>query len=507
MSSVFVEHAPCEKCGSSDAKAVYSDGHTHCFKCGQRTSTRGSPRIGECTGVPDRKLTAETCKLWSYWIDDKGTHHMPWFKDGQVVAEKLRSPSKEFSWRKRREARGLYGQWLWPEGGRMLTITEGELDALSMSQAQGNKWPVVSLPDGASSARSAIQESLEWVESFDTVVLMFDQDEAGQEATTAAAAIIKPGKVKIARLPLKDPSEMLVAGRSPELISAMWNAKQWRPSGIVSSEQVLEMVLRPIPPSDPYPLVALNTVTGGLRRGELTMFAAGSGSGKSTLVRQTAHALRKLGRKVGYVALEESVQVSALCLYGLELNRNIKLDVDPQKAIRDDPDRFVEYIGGYELYDHWGSQDPDDLLSRIRYMIVGCGCEYVVLDHISIVVSGNDQDERRAIDKLMTALRALVHETGAGLLVITHLKRGLSGQGWETGKRPSLSDLRGSGGLEQLSDTVIVASRDMTADPPVCDQVSYFVVKNRWVSRLGPAGTAVYNHETGALEEVLFGEF
>ena len=36
--SEFVMHMPCEECGSSDAKSLYSDGHTFCFVCNSRTS-------------------------------------------------------------------------------------------------------------------------------------------------------------------------------------------------------------------------------------------------------------------------------------------------------------------------------------------------------------------------------------------------------------------------------------------------------------------------------------
>jgi twinkle protein len=56
-------------------------------------------------------------------------------------------------------------------------VTEGEIDAMSVSQAFGNRWPAVSLPNGAQSAKKAIQRSLEYLTSFDEVVLAFDMDE------------------------------------------------------------------------------------------------------------------------------------------------------------------------------------------------------------------------------------------------------------------------------------------------------------------------------------------
>ena len=97
---------------------------------------------------------------------------------------------------------------LWRDGGKMCTIVEGELDALSLSQCFQNKWAVVSVRSGAAGAKKDIKRAIDWLEKFESVIFMFDQDEVGQRAARECASLLSPSKAKIAHLPLKDASEM-----------------------------------------------------------------------------------------------------------------------------------------------------------------------------------------------------------------------------------------------------------------------------------------------------------
>ena len=67
---------------------------------------------------------------------------------------------------------------------------------------------------------------------------------------------------------------------------------------------------------------------------------------------------------------------------------------------------------GTLLYDHFGSLSADTIYSRIEYMALGLDIKVIFLDHLSILLSGLDGDERRMIDKTMTDLRSLVARTG-----------------------------------------------------------------------------------------------
>jgi len=463
--------------------------------------------LGEPMAIEKRKLSEETCKKWRYHVSEfKGqdVQVANYCNDqGQVIAQKVRTADKDFIALGDMKSAGLYGQWLWGNSGKMVVITEGEIDALSVSQLQNNRWPVVSVPNGAQGAKKAIQKALGWLEGFESVVFMFDNDEHGIPAAKECAALLRPGQAKIAQLPLKDANEMLQAGRGAEVLTAMWNAKTFRPDGIVAGVDLWDAISKEDHVvSVPYPWEKLNEKTRGMRRGELVTFTAGSGIGKSQVCREIAHYLMKRGETVGYIALEESTKRTALGLIGIELNKPLHLsregvsDEDLRKA-------FDGTVGSGHcyLYDHFGSLDSDNLVSKVRYLARGCNCGWIVLDHLSIVVSGNgDGDERRLIDNTMTALRSLVQETGVGMILVSHLKRP-EGRGHEEGAQTSLAQLRGSAAIGQLSDLVIGLERDQQSTEK-SNLTTIRILKNRWTGQAGVAGQLKYDDKTARLSEV-----
>ena len=66
----------------------------------------------------------------------------------------------------------------------------------------------------------------------------------------------------------------------------------------------------------------------------------------------------------------------------------------------------------------------DQVVARVRYMAKALDCKIIILDHISILVSGGQHgDERKALDEIMTKLRSLTQDTGITLFAVSHLKR------------------------------------------------------------------------------------
>lgn len=518
--SEFIQHIPCENCGSSDANSLYSDSHQFCFSChhyvpgdGEDDQLERRPRVkgnlitgGRFKALRKRGITEETCRKFGYKTaeyHDQPCQVAPYFDDDRnMVAQKVRFPNKEFTFLGSPKDATLFGQTVWSPGGRKLVITEGEIDALSMSQAQGNKWPVVSVRNGASGAVKCIRKSLDYVNSFDEVVIMFDMDEPGQKAAKEVADLLTPGKAKIAQLPHKDPNETLLEDGPQALITAMWQAQEYRPDGIVSGQDLLEEVMKEdVVVSVPYPWEALNELTRGQRQQELVTWTAGSGIGKSAVIREVAHDLVMKGERVGMLMLEESTKRTALGLMGISCDKPLHLD---RKGVSDEELKAAYDAalgsGNVYLYDHFGSTGIDNLLSRVRYMAVGLECRWIFLDHLSIVVSGlGDGDERRLIDNAMTALRTLVQETGIGLHIVSHLKRP-EGKGHEEGAKTALAQLRGSHAIAQLSDMVIGLERNQQGDNP--NLTTLRVLKNRFSGQTGESSCLQYNPLTGRLHEV-----
>lgn len=471
----------------------------------QETRRRVSDLIeGTYASLKSRGITQETCEFWSYQVGDDC--HIANYKDpkGQRIAQKIRREGKKFSWTGDAKHPYFYGQWLWGSG-KSVVITEGEIDALSMSQAFRNKWPVVSLKDGADSAVKCIHANYEWLDQFERIVLMFDQDKPGHKATEEAAAVLPMGKAYIARLPRKDANEVLLEDGPEVLVKAFWNATPWRPDGIVSGAEItVERLTKEVSRGFEIPFPKLQEKMLGLRKGELTLLTAGSGVGKSTLAKQLAYNLQRVhGCKIGNVYLEESNDETAIGYIALHSRVPFgELQFDKKRITREQWDEGYNSVTSQMLfYDHWGSLESTNLVGKLRYLATVGKCDFIVLDHITIVSSGqesSDAGERKDLDVLMTRLKSLTQETGVGIIAIVHLKRA-QGKNFNEGSQISLNDLRGSASLEQLSNNVIGVEGDQQSEAEG-DMRTIRLLKCRAVGRLGVCDTLTYNRETGWLE-------
>ena len=497
----FLRHDPCSACGSSDGLAVYED-HSYCFVCHQWTAADGVVKQsstnmnyvtyqGQATRLNNRSLTEKTCEMYKILKDGKLLRFYYHDKSGRPIGAKTKTTNKIFSYEGDTEGT-FFGQHLFPDKGKRVVIFEGELDAATGHQCMEG-WPMVSLPTGAASAKKSIQKNLQWLQGYEEVVLFFDNDEAGIQASVDAASVLPPGKVKIARLShYKDASDAVQANDADAVRKAIWDAKPYRPDGIVDGKSLLEIVTTPSPPADfEYPFQGLNNNLHGIRYGELCTITAGSGIGKSSFCRDIATALLQRGERVGYLALEESNRRTALGLMSAAVGKSLHLGEHTHEELTE---AFDATMGKWPLYlfDGFGSYDPDIIYNRIEYLASGLDCRIIFLDHLSILLSGLDGDERRMIDSTMTRLRSLVERTGIALFLVSHLRRSSQDGGHEEGARVTLSQLRGSAAIAQLSDSVIALERDQQSDSDA-SETTVRVIKNRYSGETGIACRLKYN--------------
>ena len=524
----FIQHEACPECGSKDNLARYSTGQGYCFGCSYWEAPTGEGRVeakittevtskmelftGNSGAIVDRGINADVVKKYGVTLQygEDGLikkHCYPYHNvDGEHLGNKVRTTdTKDFMYDGNSKDVGLFGENVFKGGGKYITVCEGELDAMSVHQMFGNKYASVSLRTGSKGAKNDIKRSLEYLESFDAVVLCFDTDVAGKEAVRSVVDLFSPNKVKVCDLPLKDANEMLLAGNIASFTRAWWDAKSYRPDGIVASEETWDILTEEIRvESVPYPWLGINELTYGFRTGELVTITSGAGMGKSQMVRELEHYLLNATEdNIGVLALEESVKNTTLGVMSIEANKPLHLDLD-----NTDDEELRGYWeatmgkGRMFMYDHFGSTSEDNLLSKVRYLAKGLDCKWIVLDHLSIVVSDQEvQDERKAIDSIMTKLRQLVQETGIGLFLVSHLRRPM-GKGHEEGGQISLSELRGSASIAQLSDMVIGLERNQQADDPrVRNTTIVRVLKNRFSGLTGPACSLHYDKLTGRMKE------
>jgi twinkle protein len=358
-------------------------------------------------------------------------------------------------------------------------------------------WPMVSLPSGAAAARKSIQRAIPWLQGYEEIVLFFDNDEAGRKASEEAASVLPPGKCKIASLQgdYKDASDALSANDSEAVRRAIWDAKPYRPDGIVDGKNLLDLVTTPSPPSDhDYPFTGLQRLLHGVRLGELVCITAGSGIGKSSFCRELATSFLQNGERVGYLALEESNRRTALGLMSAAVGKSLHLGQHDKDTLTE---AYQATLANWNLFlfDGFGSFDPDIIYNRIEYLASGLDTKVIFLDHLSILLSGLDGDERKMIDQTMTRLRSLVERTGIALFLVSHLRRTSSDQNHEEGARVTLGQLRGSAAIAQLSDAVIALERNQQSASAGSD-TTVRVLKNRYSGEVGVACQLKYDLST-----------
>ena len=190
----------------------------------------------------------------------------------------------------------------------------------------------------------------------------------------------------------------------------------------------------------------------------------------------------------------------ALGLMSCALGKSLHIGEHEQSELEDSFRLTLEHWNLF-LFDGFGSYDPETIYSRIEYLACGLECRIVFLDHLSILLSGLDGDERRMIDTTMTKLRSLVERTGITLFLVSHLRRSNNDRtSHEEGGKVSLSQLRGSHSIAQLSDQVVALERDQQAETDK-DITTIRIIKNRYSGETGFAGQIKYDLSTSRFTE------
>lgn len=535
--SRIVGDEPCPSCRSQGRDKtgnhliLFENGNKYCNRCGykeihmQEEYKNKAISIDDILklpieAIPDRGLNKKACEHFGIRVsfsevDGSIEHHYyPIYSRGEIVGFKERSIPKRFKIIGKGKDSELFGQHLYGTGGKLLVITEGEVDAASawqMFDSKGKNYRVVSVPNGANS--KAIEENLEWLTTFENVVVCPDQDEPGFKLADKIADLLPPGKVKIMRFSEKDPNAMLLANKTNEFWASLANANIKRPDGIVSGKDTWDILKnRPRAESIPYPVEwsELNKMTYGIRLGELDTWTSGSGAGKTQIFRELQyHLLMHTGNNIGVIALEEPLADSVEAIMGLHLNKRLHLpDVRETITEEEQYNAWLATVGTNRIhfYDHFGSVDDDSLISKIRFLANGLGCKFIFLDHLSIVVSefAHEGGERERIDTIMTRLKKLTQELNIWIGLIVHLRKtNMGGKSFEEGAMPSVDDLRGSGAIKQLSNGVFATARDQQhPDEDIRNTSQVQVLKCRFTGRTGKADKLKFSDETGRMTPV-----
>lgn len=529
----------CPKCreNNRDKKGnnlgSYDDGHFYCFACGyykwdskESTGEDMNESVALKPSVPliynpnetesTRGISPKYFDIYSVQSSD-GKHVYPIFsKTDFKTLTGLQTrylAGKKFSTAGETINEALFGANVFPPGySSDIIITEGCLDAISAHQMLSGRTACVAVLN-STSAKKMCQNNFDYLNSFKTIYLALDNDKAGKDATKAVAPLFQ-GKCKVINFPekYKDSNDVLMGGDAALFNRLYSAAPMWVPDGIVRSDSTLDRLLSyrdKLKIAVPYPYAGLNDMLRGIRGGELVTICAGSGSGKSQVMKELIYwLLVNSTEDIGALFLEESLEKTELNLLGIHMNKPLHLPETPYDE-KDFRKAYQDILSSGRIFhhDHFGSTEIDNIISKVRYMAKVANCKYVFLDHISIVVSSQENgDERKAIDEVVTKLRTLVEETDICVFMVTHLKR-VDGA-HEEGEPVSLNHLRGSAGIAQLSDAVISIERNQQHDDKDKRNLSLIrVLKARFTGQTGPAAAVKFDPKTYRLTEVPIEEY
>lgn len=497
-------HQTCPSCGHHDCYTDFGNGGGFCHSCGHSPKTRGS--------MTDNSPEMET-ELRSYRDIDLDVIEKYNVRTGIVGGEefsriypyphrpKVRVLPKDFSQNKGFTLTHLFGMDLWNAGSsKILTITEGEDDALAAYQMLGKRHPVVSLPSASAGKSSKFLKSVhDYVNSFETIVLAFDSDEAGQEAANKFAAAF-PNKVYNVNLSLfKDACEYLANGRKSDFMYAWINRTKYVPEWDINTT---EQYLRVLEEGNdwiyvPTNISAYDDIALGLMQGGLTVFTAPEGIGKTEFMRMLEYQLVEHHPDIpfAYCHMEETNMRSILGLASYKLGKNVT-----RRALIDDMDEVKEAVRkitereNIHQFSLGIDEDPQVLLDRIKYYANVCDCKYIFFEPIQDLAhqrTDPGQSVEQFLSNVSVQLSRIASETGVGIVTIAHQN--------DTGE---IRDCRLIG--KQAAVRVDLTRNLLSTDEDERNTTTLTVVKNRPVGPTGFAGQLKFDIDSFTLQEKMY---
>jgi len=518
---------PCGK--SSDAYAIDLEGDGFCFSCKEyfkdRTTELSRSSAFDKDSVvneaidevseniefeyyPHRRISKRTFEF--YDIKTVMKDNLPYQtgfeypgKGVKIRNHKFTKPRDKWFTKGDLKSPGLYGRDKFDPGSKeFIVICEGMYDAPSVYEMlRGKSVAPVSVTSSGMARRDCIQD-WEYINSFKKIVLAFDNDDAGREATKAVAPLFDFNKVYQLRMEKrKDPTEYLENYEDKEFCDLFEAARRFAPDNIISSFHEIKAALHDSNENMicDYPFQGLNNSLYGLFEQEYVVVKAPEGVGKSSLFRAIEyHILKKTDYNIGLIHLEENSATTIKGLVSYELRENLVL---PDNSTSEDEifKGFKDLVQNNEsrvhIYTSYDVEDEQGFLDNIRFMATAGGCKVIFFDHITWLATGqaddNDGAERKKLDRISQKLKLLAKELNICIILISHIN--------------DAGQTRGSRNITKVADTVISISRDMLSENPETRNILAFMVeKARLSAKTGPSGHAIYDRDTGTLNDPAF---
>ena len=421
-----------------------------------------------------RGLSKKTIEFFKVG-EKQGAMAFPYFKNKEVVGIKYRAFPKKF-WNEKDSEPVLFNRYNIKEDERILLICEGEIDCMTMHEYGIDS---VSVPNGSQDFRW-LDNEWEWLQKFDGFHLCFDNDSAGIKGAEALAQKLGAWKCQRVILPFKDANECLKNKITAEVITdCLWEAIDFAPTDLVSPErftdEIIQLIENPqLLNGTPTAWPKLNSLLGGWRMSELTVWSGQNGSGKSTIINQQV--LDLLGKNNG-VCIASLEMTPARYLRWMLLQKTHK-----QYPTASEVRQALAWMSdNLYLINSTDSMDVDVLLDIFKYAARRYNVKHFVIDSLMrINISGDDKwdAQKEFVAKLLTF--------GKKFQTHMHLVAHARKLGSDNDK-PDKTAVKGSGDITDLAHNVLVMWRT-PEDSRVDVDAVLSVRKNRELGLLGNVG-------------------
>ena len=501
-------HRPCPFCPSSDGFSYSTEtGLFRCFVCeASPKSKRGlcfdgntltefkdqqkqeevgitlEPYYRHYRSIPEKIY--EKFGVYFTKLGDKESMHYTY-----PNATKTRQLPKYFT------AQGTLDHFFGQEdynGGKIITITEGELDRLSVITMMGD-WPCVSVPS-ANPSKSFWANAREYLGNFEKIVLSIDNDEPG-DALVDKFFKLFPGKVyRVNHGKYKDANEFLEAGDGQEYKTAWFNAQKVKPDGINTTAEDFLKVYDETPNYEYFKtgIEGLDQKMLGIHKGAFTMILAPSGYGKTEVFRYLEYQCYQTNKySFAFCHGEETELRSLLGLASYDLQTNvIRKDLIEDKGldteVRNSLKKFGESERLYQFKIPVGAE-IDGIVDEIRFLATAMGVDFFFIEPIQDFVVGNTTEKENKLTDLANTMKRMASELNIGIIIIAHAN--------EDGDAKYCKSLTQSAAYEILLD------RDVDSEDVEERNRTYVSVgrKNRTGGGSGPCGSLTFSLDSFTL--------
>jgi len=392
---------------------------------------------------------------------------------------------------------------------------QGVLAEYNKTRGGDYEMAVVSPTTGANSHKQ-IAAQYRFFDSFDNIIVCYDNDKAGKEATEDIVKALPKGKVKVMHMRYKDPNTYLEEGKQDEFIRNFYEAKRYTPVGVLGSgdlyDKILEQATVPKVPFPPFMNTLNEMLVGGLPLGHIINVAAGTGLGKTSFVNEMIyHWIFNSPHKIGIVSMELDSGQYGETLLGRHLSRKISLiqddtakkDLLESDKVREKANELFYNSDGQHRFYLLDNRDGtiEEIQDTVEELVVSCGCRIIVLDPLQDILDGLSNEDQALFMKWS---KGIIKSHNVTLIFINHVRKSASGvQNSSQGGAFTEEEIQGSSTIIKSASANILLSRNKYAEDPTERNTTKVVLsKNRICGLTGPAGNVYYDNETHTLHNL-----